>query len=200
MWRIRRLDRFPKIMETLASGIASGKIDVPGGRTVNEEHRIAAGIDRRVRQLEAIGIGGDALLERMVGHVLDLQRLWSTVSDESLAFLCREYPGLYRYGMLMEEAAEAKSKKAAISHAYSHLPPLPESAKATVSRLLTDGAMLERDFQAAFDAPGQRDMWVEAELLEAHHQQWTAAICRVARRVAGRQCARGVLHDAGAHF
>ncbi len=166
--------RFAKIIETLASGIASGKIDVPGDRTVNEEHRIAAGIDQRVRQLEAIGIGGDALLERMVGNVLDLQRLWSTTSDESLAFLCREYPGLYRYGMLMEEAAEAESKKATTSHSYSHLPSLPDSVKAMVSRLLTDGAMLERGFQTVFDAPGYHDMWVEAELLEAHHQQWTA--------------------------
>ena len=43
-----------------------------------------------------------ALLEQMVGHILDLQWLWSTVSDEKLAFLCLEYPGLYRYGMLME--------------------------------------------------------------------------------------------------
>ena len=68
--------------------------------------------------------------------------------------LSREYPGLYRYGMLMEEAAEAESKKAATSHAYSHLPPLPDSVKATVSRLLTDGAMLERGFQAVCDAPG----------------------------------------------
>ena len=37
----------------------------------------------RVRQLEAQGMGGAALLEHMVGHVLDLQRLWSTTSDEN---------------------------------------------------------------------------------------------------------------------
>ena len=86
--------RFAKILETLASGIASGKIQVPGGRTVNEEHRLAAAIDLRVRQLEAQGMRGAALLEHMVGHILDLQRLWSTTSDETLAFLCREYPGL----------------------------------------------------------------------------------------------------------
>ena len=87
--------RFAKILETLASGIAAGKVKVPGGRTINDEHRLAAAIDLRVRQLEAQGMGGAALLEHMVGHVLDLQRLWSTTSDETLAFLCREYPGLY---------------------------------------------------------------------------------------------------------
>jgi hypothetical protein len=81
--------RFAKILETLASGIAAGKVKVPGGRTINDEHRLAAAIDLRVRQLEAQGMGGAALLEHMVGHVLDLQRLWSTTSDETLAFLCR---------------------------------------------------------------------------------------------------------------
>ena len=84
--------RFAKILETVASGIASGKIKVPGGRTVNKEHKIAAAIDLRVRQLEAKGVGDAALLEQMVGHILDLQWLWSTVSDEKLAFLCRELP------------------------------------------------------------------------------------------------------------
>jgi hypothetical protein len=119
--------RFAKILETLAAGIATGKIKVPGGRTVSKEHRIAAAIDSRVRQLEAKGIGDAALLGQMVGHILDLQWLWSTVSDEKLAFLCREYPGLYRYGMLMEAAAETESKKAKTS--YGHLPPLPDSLK-----------------------------------------------------------------------
>jgi hypothetical protein len=95
--------RFAKILETVASGIASGKIKVPGGRIVNKEHKLAAAIDLRVRQLEAKGIGGAAMLEQMVGHILDLQWLWSTVSDEKLAFLCRAYPGLYRYGMLAEQ-------------------------------------------------------------------------------------------------
>jgi hypothetical protein len=61
--------------------------------------------------LEAKGIKGSALLEHMVGHILDLQQIWSTASDESLISLCRQYSGLYRYGILMEEAAEAESKK-----------------------------------------------------------------------------------------
>jgi len=45
--------RFAKILETLASGIASGKIKVPGGRTDNKEHKLAAAIDLRVRQLDS---------------------------------------------------------------------------------------------------------------------------------------------------
>lgn len=166
--------RFAKILETLASGIAAGKVKVPGGRTVNEEHRLAAAIDLRVRQLEAQGMGGAALLEHMVGHVLDLQRLWSTTSDETLAFLCREYPGLYRYGRLMEEAAEAESKKATTG--YGHLPELPASLKAPIAQLLTNGAALERGLQTVLDAHEPRDLWVDMEILEDHHQQWTAQL------------------------
>lgn len=165
--------RFAQILETLAHGIASGKIKVPGGRSVSEEERMAAAIDLRVRQLEAKGIGGAALLERMLGHVLDLQRIWST-SDESLAALCRQYPGLYRYGMLMEAAAEAESKKATTS--YGHLPALPASVRATLAQLLTDGATLERGFQTVLDARGQPNQWVQIEVLEDHHERWTRSL------------------------
>lgn len=137
----------------------------------DEENRLAAAIDQRVRQLEATGIGGDALLERMIGHILDLHRLWSTASDESLVALCRQYPGLHRYGMLMEAAAEAESKKATTS--YGHLPELPDSVKPTVVCLLTDGATLERQLQALLDAYGWHDAHVETKIQEAY-LQWTA--------------------------
>ncbi len=162
--------RFAKILETLASGIASDKIEVPGGRVVNETDRCAARIDQRVHQLEAQGIMGAALLEHMMGYILDLQQLWSTQSDESLISLCHRYPGLYRYGMQMEEAAEAESKKATIS--YGDLPELPNSVKAKVLQLLTNGATIERGYQTILDSWGQRDMWVETEIMKDLQQQW----------------------------
>lgn len=162
--------RFAKILETLASGIASDKTEVPGGRIVNETDRRAARIDQRVHQLEAQGITGAALLEHMMGYILDLQQLWSTQSDESLISLCRRYPCLYRYGMQMEEAAEAENKKATIS--YGDLPELPNSVKAKVLQLLTNGATIERGYQTILDAWGQRDMWVETEIMKDLQQQW----------------------------
>jgi hypothetical protein len=165
--------RFAKILETVASGIASGKIKVPGGRVVNKEHKLAEAIDIRVRQLEANGVSDAGLMEQMVGHLLDLQWLWSTLSDEKLMYFCREYPGLYRYGTLMEEAAVAESKKASTS--YGHLPEFPDSIKAIVSRLLTDGATLEREFQVILDGQAQqRDMWVEIEVMAGCHEHWVS--------------------------
>lgn len=162
--------RFAKILETLASGIASGKIKVPGGRTDNKEHKLAAAIDLRVRQLEAQGVDDVALMGHMVGHILDLQWLWSTMSDEKLISLCREYPGLYRYGILMEKAAEAESKK--LTTSYAGLPLLPDPIKATVAQLLTDGATIERGCQTILDGHGQRDMWVEIEVIDTQHEHW----------------------------
>jgi hypothetical protein len=108
--------RFAKILEM----VASGKIKIPGGRVVNKEHKLAEAIDILVRQLEANGVSDAWLMEQMVGHLLDLQWLWSTLSDEKLIYYCCEYPGLYNYGTLMEEAAIAESKKAKTS--YGHLP------------------------------------------------------------------------------
>jgi len=41
-----------------------------------------------------------------------------------------------------------------------------DSVKATVAQLLTDGATLERGLQTILDEQGQRDMWLEIEVME----------------------------------
>ena len=169
--------RFAKILERLAADIASGKIKVPGTRTISNEHQIAAAIDQRMCQLEATGIGGAALLERMVGHVLDLERLWSTTSDELLITLCRTYPGLYRYGMLVENAVKAENDKP--TTCARHGPEASASLKATVAQLLTDGAALESGFQTLLDANEQHDRSLETKALKGLHRQWAAQLAGV---------------------
>jgi hypothetical protein len=81
---------------------------------------------------------------------------------------------LFRYGLLMEEAAEAEKKKT--STGYSHLPQLPESVKPTVAQLLSLGTSLERGLQALIDAHEQRDTSIEDALLDTNFQQWTAKL------------------------
>ncbi len=167
--------RFAKIVESIAAGLASGNIEALGANTVFEENRVASAINQHVLQLEAKGITGNALLEHLVGHILDLQRLWSTVSDETLIRLCQRYPGLRRYGLLMEEAAQAENKKASTA-GHSHLAQLPESVKPTVAQLLSLGASLERGLQAVIDAQGQRDTSIEDALLDTNLQQWATKL------------------------
>jgi hypothetical protein len=166
--------RYAKIVETIASGIATGQIQVPGKeRRFVDEHRIAAAIDQRVRQLEANGIHGAALLAHMVAYAPDLQRLWNTTSSELLVSLCRTYPGLYRYGELFEQAWLKDAGRTKPEQE------LPDSIKPTVLRLLSDGATLEREFQTILDARAQRDLWVKAELLEHTWQQRTTLLAQL---------------------
>jgi hypothetical protein len=146
------LHRYARIVEAIASGIAAGKIKVPGGRAVSDEQKTAAAIDQRVRQLEATGIDDAALLEHMVGHLFDLHRLWNTASDESLALLCREYPGLYRYGLLVETAFEAQRKTA--HTAASHPPELPDAIKVSRCAATKTVGMRKRSLAV---------MWARAE-------------------------------------
>jgi hypothetical protein len=53
-----------------------------------------------------------AVIERMVGHLPDLHRIWVGTSDHQLATLCNDFPGFSRYASLMEEAADAERRKA----------------------------------------------------------------------------------------
>ena len=58
-------------------------------------------------------------------------------------------------------------------------PALPDSVKPAVLRLLSDGATLERELQAILDARPQRDLWVQAELLEETYRQWSALLAQL---------------------
>ena len=66
----------------------------------------------------------------------------------------------------MEAAVVAQAKQPA--------PELPDSLKAAVSKLLSIGTTLEGGLQSVIEATGQSDVWMEIELLEEHHRNWTA--------------------------
>ena len=158
--------RFAKIMQTLATPMAIDSQEVSSERV----DKVAAAIDQRVRQLEAQGIDGAELLKQMVGHVFNFQWLWTTVSDDKLAFLCCEYPGLYRYGRLMEAAAaiENQTKKDALSH----LPVLPDVLKEMIVYLLTEGGMIESRLQMILDERRLRESSSELTLINDYFEHW----------------------------
>jgi hypothetical protein len=151
--------RFAKILERMAHGIEAGAIAVPGkvatpppNDPMSEHRRLAAMIDLRMEQLTADGVPAAAVIDRMTGYLGDLQRIWTSTTDDQLVMLCREYPGFHRYAALMEEAAEAERRKPA--RPYDDLPELPDALKAPLLALLGTAAKLERDFQAVLDAAG----------------------------------------------
>ncbi len=118
-----------------------------------ENHRIAAAIDLRMRQLEKKGIQGAAVLDHMLGYMQGLQQIYDTASDKALADLCQSYPGFYRYATLMEDmSAKNQQMVEAGTHPYRELPELPEKLKRSLTTLMSSAADLERAFQAAVDS------------------------------------------------
>jgi hypothetical protein len=181
--------RFAKVLERTARGIQSGAIPVPGGRQaparetkspqtdqIRAYRELAAAMDLRMRQLAEQGVPTQAVIGRMAGHLVDLQKIWTTTTDEQLAMLCGEYPGFHQFAMLMEEGAAAEVQKSGRS--YDGLPELPTALKEQLAALLGTAAKLERDYQSVLDAAGAPvppDWLAPIIKLDA---QWTADLVR----------------------
>ncbi|MBA3992556.1 MAG: transposase [Cyanobacteria bacterium DS2.3.42] len=138
--------------------------------SMQDFRRMAAAMDQRARQLMAEGVMGPELIHRMVGHMPELQRIWVGANDQQLAMLCQDYPGFYEYASLMEEAAEAQRANPGQSR-YKDLPELDEPLKGKLSDLLTDAAVLERQYQALIGA-GARKGDANIDELSRMHQKW----------------------------
>ncbi len=183
--------RYAKILESLAAGIQSGAIPVPGQKEaprqvnpVSDHHQLAAVIDLRMRQLAEEGVPHAAIIERMVGYVADLGKIRNSTTGEQLAALCREYPGFHTYAALMEQAAEAGRQKPASN--YDGLPELPDPLKEHLSSLLSTAAKLERDYQSVLDATGPTAPASWLRPLDTLHAQQQADLTRFRAAI---QCA-----------
>ena len=107
--------------------------------SMNEFRRLAAKIDQHMQQLAAQGVN-DAhdIINRMMGNVPDLHRIWVGTSDQQLMALSKEFQGFYRYALIMDEAFEAERKKA--SRPYDGMAQFPEQYKQLADQLLTTAA------------------------------------------------------------
>ena len=120
--------RFAKVLERAARGIQSGAIPIPGGRQAPSRQtdplgacrNLAAAMDLRMRQLAEEGVPTQAIIGRITGHLVDLQKIWTSTTHKQLAILCAEYPGFHRFATLMEETTAVESQKS--SRFYDGLP------------------------------------------------------------------------------
>lgn len=158
--------------------------------SMQDFRRMAAEMDQRARQLMKEGVTGPKLIHHMVGHMPDLQRIWVGASDQQLAMLCQEYPGFYKYASLMEEAAEAQRANGGQSR-YKDLPELDEKLKGKLSALLTDAAVLERQYQALIGA-GARQGDHNIDELSRMHQKWLSNRDRFIESVKESDLPKGV--------
>ena len=129
-------------------------------------------MDLRIQQLNAEGVHGLAAIERMVGHLPDLRRIWVGTSDHQLATLCNDFPGFSRYASLMEEAADAERRKA--SRPYDDVSELHDSLKDAMAALLVTAATLERSYQEALDADKSPEWRLQMNELNKLHRKWVA--------------------------
>ena len=139
--------------------------------SMNEFRRLAAKIDQHMQQLSAQGVSdAPAIIHRMMGYVPDLNTIWVGTSDDQLLALSNEFPGFYRYALLMEEASEAERHKAA--RPYDGLAEFPEAHKQQGAQLLTTAATLERGYQAFRGCGNLQVFQSQVNALDRLHRQW----------------------------
>ena len=138
---------------------------------MNEFRRLGAKIDQHMQQLSALGVGeAHAIINRMMGYVPDLHKIWVGASDQQLMALSNEFPGFYRYALIMEEASETERNKA--SRPYDGMAEFPEKHKQQAAQLLVTAATLERGYQAYRGSGNLQVFQLQVNELGRLHRQW----------------------------
>jgi len=139
--------------------------------SMNEFRRRAAKMDQHMQQLAAEGVNdAPAIIHRMMGYVPDLHQIWIGTADDQLMALSHEFPGFYRYALIMEEAFEAERRKA--SRPYDGLAPLSEAHQQRAAQLLATAATLERGYQALLGSGNRPVVQPQVQEMDQLHQQW----------------------------
>ena len=109
--------------------------------------RMAAKMEQHMQQLEASGVTEPhQVIDRMMGYTPELHQIWTGTSDRELMALAQDYPGFYRYAVIMETAFEQERQKP--SRPYDGLPELSTANKHAMEKILTTAATLERGYLA----------------------------------------------------
>ena len=139
--------------------------------SMNEFRRLAAKMDQHMQQLSAEGVNdAHAIINRMMGYVPDLHKIWVGTSDDQLIALSNEFPGFYRYALIMEEASEAERNKA--SRPYDGMAQCSEQHKQLGDQLLTTAATLERGYQAFRGSGNLQVFQPQVNEMGKLHRQW----------------------------
>jgi len=145
--------------------------------SMNEFRRLAAKMDQHMQQLAGQGVNDPpAIINRMMGYVPDLHRIWTGTTDEQLMALSDEFPGFYRYALIMEEASEAERNK--VSRPYDGMAPFSEPQRQLAAQLLTMAATLERGYQAILGCTDPQAAQTRTHEMNKLHRQWLSDLER----------------------
>ena len=137
--------------------------------------QLATRIDQHMQQLAAQGVSdAPSIIYRMMGYMPDLKKIWVGTTDQQLTDLTREFPGFYRYALIMEEASEAERKKA--SRAYDDMTELSPQNKHVLEQLLTTAATLERGYQAYRASASQQVFQPQMSEFGRLYRQWLSTV------------------------
>jgi hypothetical protein len=126
-----------------------------------------------MQQLASQGVNdGHAIINRMMGYVPDLHKIWVGTNDDQLMALSNEFPGFYRYAITMEEASEVERNK--VSRPYDGMAQLSEQQKQMAAQLLTTAGTLERGYQAFLGSGNLQVFQPQVKEMDKLHQQWIA--------------------------
>jgi len=139
--------------------------------SMNEFRGLAAKMEQHMQQLAAQGVNdAHAIINRMMGYVPELQKIWVGTSDDQLVALSNEFPGFYRYALTMEEAFEAERNRE--SRPYDGIEQFPEQHRQLAGQLLTTAATLERGYQAFRGSGNLQVFRPQVNQMDKLHQQW----------------------------
>jgi hypothetical protein len=145
--------------------------------SMNELRRLASGIDQHMQQLATQGVDeAHVIINRMIGYLPDLKKIWVGTSDQQLLALVREFPGFEHYALLMEEAFEAERNKA--SRPYDGLAEFSDAHKQQAEHLLVTAATLERNYQAFRGSGNLRAFQPQLAELGRQHRLWLVDLDR----------------------
>lgn len=139
--------------------------------SMNEFSRLAAKIDQHMQQLSAQDVNDPhAIINRMMGYVPDLHKIWVRTSEDQLIALSNEFSGFSRYAIIMEESFEAERNKP--SRSYDGLAQFSEGHKQLAAQLLTTAAAtLERGYQAFLGSGNPEVFQLQINEINKLHRQ-----------------------------
>ncbi|MFT2793875.1 hypothetical protein ACMV5I_28175 [Serratia sp. T13T92] len=80
--------------------------------TMADFRRMAAKMDQHMLKLDAQGVTEpQRVINRMMGYTPELHQIWTGTTDKELMALTQEYPGFYRYALIMETAFEQENQR-----------------------------------------------------------------------------------------
>ena len=105
-----------------------------------------------------------------MGYVPDLHKIWVGTSDQQLMALSNEFPGFYRYALIIGRGVRSRAQQGIT--ALDGMAGFSEEHKQRAAQLLVTAANLERGYQAFRGSGNLQVFRPQVSELGRLHRQW----------------------------